>query len=148
MCVARPAPSLWRAWDMRVERQLELRAREMPGKVALVSGDTRLTYAELNEQADRLAHGLWERGVSRGDRVAIYLDNCPEAVIALYAVLKAGAVFSIVNATAKADKLAEILNNSCAKALVTHSRLLPIAAAALEHSHSVDAVIVAQMVGE
>jgi len=133
---------------MRVERCLEERARAMPNKVALISGEARLTYAELNDLADRLAHGLWERGVSRGDRVAIFLDNCPEAVIALYAVLKTGAVFSIVNATAKSDKLAEILNNSRAKALVTHARLLPVAAAALDNAPSVDVAIVAHMEGE
>jgi amino acid adenylation domain-containing protein len=63
-----------------------------------------------------------DAGVQRGDRVAIYMDNSVEAVLSIFAVLKAGGVFMVVNPTMKADKLAFILNNSRASALVTHAR--------------------------
>ena len=60
-----------------------------------------------------------ERGLRRGDRVAIWLYNSPEVVIALFAVLKAGAVFVILNPTTKWKKVEYILNNSRARALIT-----------------------------
>jgi len=61
---------------------------------------------------------LIAEGIQRGDRVAIYLDNGYEAVVSIFATLKAGAVFLMVNPTTKADKLRFILNNSRAAVLV------------------------------
>lgn len=103
---------------MQLESFLELSAQRTPDKVALISGNTRLTYTEINAACNRLAHGLIAAGVERGDRVAIYLDNSVEAVVSVFAVLKAGAVFLMVNPTTKIDKLTYILNNSRAKALI------------------------------
>jgi long-chain acyl-CoA synthetase len=107
---------------LQVEGFLEESARRLPHKEALVCGGSRVTYRELDELANRLAHGLGAAGVCRGDRVAVYLDNSVESVISIFAVLKAGAVFMMVNPTTKADKLAFILNNSRATALITHAR--------------------------
>ena len=132
---------------MRVERFLEDSAHRFPSKVALVVGDTRIAYADLEHMADRLAWALRQRGVERGDRVVIILDNSVEAVASLFATLKTGAVFSLVNPATKADKLAYILNNCRAKAVITHARQLPVAAAAIERAASVVATIVAGMEG-
>jgi long-chain acyl-CoA synthetase len=107
---------------LQVEGFLEESARRLPDKVALVCGSSRVTYRELNELANRLAHGLGAAGVCRGDRVAVYLDNSVESVISIFAILKASAVFMMVNPTTKADKLAFILNNSRATAMITHAR--------------------------
>jgi amino acid adenylation domain-containing protein len=104
---------------LQVERFLEDSARRHPGKVALVCGERRLTYGEIDKAANRLARGLLGAGVRRGDRVAIFLDNSVEAVIGIFGALKAGAVFMVINPTTKADKLAFILNNSRAAALVS-----------------------------
>lgn len=107
---------------MQLETFLENSAAASPGKTALVCGDRRITYAGLEADCNRLAHGLIALGVQRGDRVAIYLDNCVEAVQAVFAVLKAGAVFMPVNPTTKLDKLAFVLNNSRAKVLIAPAR--------------------------
>ena len=104
---------------MRVEEFLRRSAERSPGKTALVAGKLRPTFRDLDLASDRLAATLAEKGVGRGDRVVVYMDNAPEAVVAIFAALKAGAVFSPVNASTKADKLAYILNNSGAVALVT-----------------------------
>jgi amino acid adenylation domain-containing protein len=90
----------------------------LPNKLALVCGDRRLTYAELEAMANRLANALVAGGVERGDRVAIHLDNSVEAVVAVFATLKADGVFVPVNPTTKHDKLAYIVNNCAAKALI------------------------------
>ncbi|MEX0715511.1 MAG: AMP-binding protein [Planctomycetaceae bacterium] len=109
---------------MQLEAFLERSAARFPEKTALVCGERRFTYAEVEARANLLAHALIELGVERGDRVAIHLDNDVEAVIAIFAALKAGAVFLMVNPTTKADKLAYILNNSRAAALIAPGRKL------------------------
>ena len=110
---------------MQVERFLEDSASQRPDKVALVCGGRRFTYAELDLAANRLAHGLITAGLRRGDRVAIYLENSVEAVLGLFATLKAGGVFMVINPTTKADKLSFILNNSRAAVLLTDARRRP-----------------------
>ncbi|HEY2250739.1 MAG TPA: AMP-binding protein [Planctomycetaceae bacterium] len=111
---------------MQLESFLEQSARRLPNKVALVFGEQRLTYAEIETRANRLAHALIASGVERGDRIAIFLDNGVEAVVSVFAVLKAGAVFVMVNPTTKAEKLTWILNNCQAKALVAPASKLPV----------------------
>jgi amino acid adenylation domain-containing protein len=116
-----------RSRRLQVERFLEESAQRSPGKIALVSGDRRTTYQQIDQDANRLARGLIGAGVRRGDRVAIFLENSVEAVVAVFAALKAGAVFMVVNPTTKSSKLAFILNNSRAAALITDGRRLPLA---------------------
>lgn len=103
---------------MQLEEFLESSADRFPDKVALVVGTQRLTYRVLEERANRVAHSLMELGVQRGDRVAIYLENSAEAVVAMFATLKAGGVFLVINPSTKADKLVYLLNNCRAKVLV------------------------------
>jgi long-chain acyl-CoA synthetase len=105
---------------LQVETFLELSAQKSPRKTALVCGDQRLSYQEMEAQCNRLAHALSDAGVQRGDRVAVYLENSVEAVIAIFAILKAGAVFMPVNPTTKTKKLTYVLNNSRARGLITH----------------------------
>ena len=64
---------------------------------AIISGDERLTFGQLDEISDRLAHGLVARGIAKGDRVAIAMRNCPVWVIGYMAALKAGAVATLLN---------------------------------------------------
>jgi long-chain acyl-CoA synthetase len=122
---------------MRVEEFLHGSARRFPDKVAFVCGERRMRYAELRDAVLRLAAALRSRGVARGDRVVLFLDNSPEAVIGLFAVLQAGAVFSLVNPSTKLDKLAYILNNCTARAVLTEPRLLPLATEAAKSAPSV-----------
>jgi long-chain acyl-CoA synthetase len=104
---------------MQVEQFLENSARQFPDKVALISGDERLTYQQIEERANQLAHALIAAGVERGDRVVTFLPNSVETVLAIFATLKAGAVFVVLNPTTKADKLTYILNNCRASAMFT-----------------------------
>ena len=104
---------------MQVESFLELSAARFPDKTALVCNGRRFTYGDLETRANRLAVSLMAGGVERGDRVAIYLENSAEAVISIFAILKAGAVFLVVNPTTKSDKASYILNNCRATGLIT-----------------------------
>jgi amino acid adenylation domain-containing protein len=122
---------------MRVEQFLRDSAQRHGDKVALVAGATRLSYRELDAASDRLAGALAAHGVARGDRVVVFMDNCWEAVVAIFAALKAGAVFSPINPSTKAGKLAFVINNCRARALITQDKLLPVANAALAGTPSV-----------
>ncbi|WP_417392085.1 class I adenylate-forming enzyme family protein [Gimesia sp.] len=120
---------------MLLQSFLENSAREYPDKVALIVDQQRYTYQELELQSNRLAQALLQRGLQRGDRVAIHLENSLEAAVAVFAVLKAGGVFVMVNPTTKIDKLSYVLNNCRATALIIpdkkqnlileHAALLP-----------------------
>jgi len=128
---------------MRVEHFLSSSARRFPDKTALVTPSRRWTYRELDQATDRLAASLAARGLTHGDRVAIFMDNSAEAVIGIFATLKAGAVFSPVNPTTKANKLAYILDNCRAAAIITEARHLRVVEPATAEAASVRLTVVA-----
>ncbi|MER3484812.1 MAG: AMP-dependent synthetase, partial [Chloroflexota bacterium] len=103
---------------MLVHDLLEYSAARYPDQVALVCGEHRFTYAELNAQAEAIAGALAAAGVQRGDRVVLHMDNAAETVIGLFATLKIGAIFSVINPTTKRAKLVQILDNCRPTALI------------------------------
>lgn len=121
---------------MQVESFLELSAARFSDKTALVCNGRRFTYGDLETRANRLAVSLIAGGIERGDRVAIYLENSAEAVISIFAILKAGAVFLVVNPTTKSDKASYILNNCRATGLITdRSKLSALSNALVDAPH-------------
>ncbi len=86
-------------------------ARTRPDSVALVDRDRSFTFAELDEQTDSLASRLVELGVSRGDRVGIYLPKSAEGVIGIYATMKAGAAYVPIDPSAPVSRVSYIANN-------------------------------------
>ncbi|MBA1157021.1 class I adenylate-forming enzyme family protein [Microvirga mediterraneensis] len=128
---------------MRVEEFLRESARKHGRKEALITNSRRLTYDELDDLSERMAWSLAQNGVGRDDRVVIFMENIWEAVVSIFAALKVGATFSPINATTKTDKLAYILQNCRAKAVITQSKLSGVAAAAVEMSPTVELTVVA-----
>jgi amino acid adenylation domain-containing protein len=114
-----------------------------PDHTALVCGDERHSYAALDRHAHALAAALQRRGVVRGDRVALFLENGVEFVAGVLAVLRLGAVFMPVNALTKDDKLAYMLRDARASALLTQASLSPAWRAAIGEAPSVHTVVVA-----
>jgi amino acid adenylation domain-containing protein len=117
-------------------------ARRLPGKEALTCRKTRVTYAELDARSNALAHALAARGVKRGDRVIVFADNTVETAVSFWGVLKANAVVSVVNPLTKADKLAWLLEDCRASALITDAHLTPVWADAARRSPHLGAVLV------
>ncbi|GAG95594.1 unnamed protein product, partial [marine sediment metagenome] len=101
---------------------LEKSAAESPDKVAVVDGDSRKTYSELNAMADALAAGLAEIGFKKGDRVAIYMKNSLEFVVAFYALQKLGIIVVWINAIYRKREARFTLNNSEAKGVFIFSQ--------------------------
>lgn len=126
---------------MLVHQMLERSADRLADKVALIFGHQRLTYAEIDCQANRLAHALKSLGVERGDRIALFLPNCPELVIGIFASLKAGGVFVPINHTTKLDKCGYILNHCQARVLITSGRQAALARQLAEQTPSLKAII-------
>jgi amino acid adenylation domain-containing protein len=122
-------------------------ARRLPEKVALVCRGERLTYAALDERSSALARALVGRGVERGDRVIIFSDNTAEAVVAFWGTLKANAVASIVHPQTKADRLAYLLNDCRARAMITDASLAPSFADAARRAPHLKAVLVVGALG-
>jgi long-chain acyl-CoA synthetase len=104
---------------MLVQEFLERTADRLPEKTALVCDGRRWTYAQIEADSNRLAHALRKNGIQRSDRVVIFLPNTYETIISIFAVLKAGAVFVVVNPTTKYPKVVYLLNNCQARAMVT-----------------------------
>jgi long-chain acyl-CoA synthetase len=109
---------------MQLETFLEQSTLARPEKTFLVCSLRRYSYADVDTAANRLAHALLAEGINRGDRVAVFLENGFEAVVSIFAILKAGAAFMVVNPTTKSDKLKYILDNSRAAALVAPAQKL------------------------
>lgn len=116
-------------------------AARLPDKTALVCGEQRHTYGQLRAQVDQLALRLQQRGVQRGDRVALFLDNTVEMVVGIFAALQAGAVFMPVNPLTKQDKLAYLLNDARASALITQTSLASVYQHALAQNQTVHTVL-------
>jgi long-chain acyl-CoA synthetase len=95
---------------------LEDSAREVPDRDAVVSGATRLTYAEVDAAASQVAGALADRGIRPGDRVALSCPNLPYFPIAYYGILKAGAVVVPLNVLLTEREIAYHLADSQAKA--------------------------------
>ncbi len=110
-----PATSLW--------DNLETSARRYPDKAALVFFGSVLTYADLLQKAERLAQCLRGLGVEKGDRVVLCMQNCPQLVIAHFAILRANAVVVPVNPMNRAEELKHYITDPDARIAITTADL-------------------------
>jgi acyl-CoA synthetase (AMP-forming)/AMP-acid ligase II len=101
-------------------------ARRLASKPALIFYGREMTFGELDDASDRFAGWLGGRGVGPGDRVAIFLENCPQFAIAYLGGLKAGAINVCLNPMHKAIELAHEFDDSGAKVLVTSDQAYPV----------------------
>ncbi|UCZ60009.1 acyl-CoA synthetase [Mycolicibacterium phocaicum] len=93
----------------------------VPDRVALICGDEQLTYAQLEEKANRLAHYLQSQGVKKDDKVGLYCRNRIEIVIGMLGIVKAGAILVNVNFRYVEGELKYLFDNSDMVALI-HER--------------------------
>ncbi|MEL5298650.1 amino acid adenylation domain-containing protein [Serratia nevei] len=105
--------------DTCVHELFEQQARLTPQAIALIQDAQRLSYAQLNARANRLAHRLIERGVQPGDRVAVRLARSIELVCAQLAVIKAGAAYVPIDPQLPAARQAWIADDSGACLMLT-----------------------------
>jgi len=106
---------------MLVNEFLENSADRFPDKIAIISDDRRLTFLQIEHLANRLANAFLYLRLQRQERVAIYLEPSIEAIISIFASLKAGGIFVVINPQIKSKKLEYILNDCQVKILVSDS---------------------------
>ena len=122
------------AWPARLPRELvlpdttlwfnlEVSARRYPDKPAYLFFGRALTFAQLHQQALALAGWLQAQGVQAGDRVALFMQNCPQFVVALHAVLRANAVVVPVNAMNRADEFTHYITDPGTRVVITSADL-------------------------
>ena len=129
---------------IRFEELLRQSAARDPHRIALVTAGRRLSYAELASEVERFAARLvMQAGFASGERCVVFADNRIEAAIGIFGTLRAGGVFSVINPSTKADKLAWIMNNCEASVLLTQASLLGVAEAAAAQVPSLRRMVVA-----
>ena len=116
----------------------------VPDRVALICGDDQLTYAQLEEQANRLAHYLIDQGVKKDDKVGLYCRNRIEIVIAMLGIVKAGAILVNVNYRYVEGELKYLFENSDMVALVHERRYADRVANVLPETPNVKTVLVVE----
>ncbi|MCG8401196.1 MAG: long-chain fatty acid--CoA ligase [Firmicutes bacterium] len=109
---------------------MEQAARKHPSQTAIIFMGLKMTYSQLKDSTDRFATALHSMGVTKGDRVAIMLPNCPQAVIAYFAVIRLGAVAVMTNPLYMERELSHQLRDSQAETIIfldaLHSKVLKV----------------------
>jgi len=108
------------------DRMLSHGAGRYPENVAVVFRDVSLTYRELEALTNRFARALTRLGVGKGARVCLLTTNCPEYVVAFYAIARVGAVASPMNPSYREREIEYQLNDTEAVAVVVHADLVPL----------------------
>ena len=116
----------------------------VPDRVALICGDDQLTYAQLEQKANRLAHYLIDQGVKKDDKVGLYCRNRIEIVIAMLGIVKAGAILVNVNFRYVEGELRYLFDNSDMVALVHERQYADRVAKVLPETPNVKTVLVVE----
>ena len=106
---------------MCVHDLVALQAHAVPDAVAIIGGDQKLTYGEMNARANHLANLLRSRGIKAEVPVALFLERSPELATAALAVLKAGGAYVPLDPSYPPARIAMLLEDSAASVVLTHS---------------------------
>ncbi len=120
---------------------LETAAKRYGGKTAVVMGERRLSYAQLDEAANKVANALLGMGVRKGDRVAMLLPNSPEFAAVYFGVVKIGGIAVPLDTKYKLAELTSLFNDSQPRVVVAESPLLGPIVPALPGFKSIAGVI-------
>jgi 3-oxocholest-4-en-26-oate---CoA ligase len=116
----------------------------VPDRVALIGGDEQLTYAQLEQKANRLAHYLRDQGIKKDDKVGLYCRNRIEIVIAMLGIIKAGAILVNVNFRYVEGELRYLFENSDMVALVHERQYSDRVANVLPETPAVKTILVVE----
>ncbi|MCK6076575.1 non-ribosomal peptide synthetase [Paenibacillus silvae] len=107
-----------------IQQLFEDQVRRNPEATAILFRDEKLSYRELNERSNQLAHLLRNMGVARNDTVAIMIERSFEMIIGIFAILKAGAAYLPINPAYPQERTMHILQDSQTKILLTYNHVL------------------------
>ena len=126
---------------MTLGKILQRNSQQNPDKVGILYRDRKITFAELDEMVNRLANGLLNLGLEKGDRVAVLMSKIPELIITFLAVAKAGGVIFPVNNKLKSGDLRTIFNYVSPAVVVSDPVFSPMLDKLLRPSHPLSKII-------
>lgn len=126
---------------MNLKQMLERAARRYAGKTAIVMGERRLSYAELDEASNKVANALVGMGIGQGDRVSLLLANSPEFVATYFGVVKIGGIAVLLDPKYKLTELVSLCDDSQPRVLVTESPCLEQLTPVMDSFKSLERVI-------
>ncbi|MEB1806504.1 MAG: AMP-binding protein [Bacillaceae bacterium] len=100
-------------------------AKDTPHRIAYIYYGRQITCLEVEENSQKLANFLLEKGVKKGDRIGLFMQNCPQYIFSHYAIQKIGAIVCPLNPMYKASELEYLLNEMEAKAVISAQELYP-----------------------
>lgn len=111
---------------MNVSNIIKRHVAEHPEKTAIIFGERRISYSELDNLINRAAKGFTNLGLKRGDVLSLFLPSIPELIIAYLGTVRAGVTLNLVNAMLQKTEVAYILNDCSSKAVLLDKKRLPI----------------------
>lgn len=126
---------------MNLKLMLEETVNRYAAKTAIVLGERRVSYAELDEDSNKVANALIKEGVRKGERVAMLLPNGPEFVVVYFGIIKAGGIAVPLDIRYKVEELASLFDSCQPKVLVAESAFLEPLVPILSRFGSVEHVI-------
>jgi len=108
---------------MNISDSFTYAAQHCPDKKALIFGNYSYTYGEMNRVINDIAHYLLRLGISKGDRISLYMVNRPEWVMFYYGAARIGAIPVCIPGAYKKEEVKEVVNDSCSSTLVTSEAL-------------------------
>ena len=109
--------------DKCIHELFEEQAEKTPDKIALVAVDKTLTYREFNEEANRIAHGLIEKGIGKGDIVGLMLPRKSCLLAALFGILKTGAAYLPIDMELPKERIEYMCQDTNAKFVVSEENI-------------------------
>ncbi|MBC8419935.1 MAG: AMP-binding protein [Proteobacteria bacterium] len=126
---------------MNVSHIIKRHVEENPGKTAIIFGDRRISYAELDNLIARTADGLLKIGLERGDVLSLFLPSLPELIIGYLGTVRAGLTVNVVNAMLREQEVAYILKDCQTRAVLVDDSRLPIIEAVRPDLDSLEKII-------
>ncbi len=121
--------------------QLERNASEFPDKTAIVYHDRKLTYRQLNEAVNRLANGMLQQGLKKGDRVGLMMLRVPELVIGFLAAAKAGGIIVPLNFELPVDAIQCVLDRTTPRFFIVAEQFATLARSCISSTSSVSCIV-------
>ena len=119
-----PEELVYRSGEQPLHAYLKKHAQTMPSKTAYHYYGTKITWQQLDQDVDRFAQFLRKQGIEKGDRIGLYMQNCPQYIIAHYGVQRVGAIVAPLNPMYKRSELSFLIKEGGIKAVVAGEELL------------------------
>ena len=126
---------------MTLVEMLEIHARDIPDKTAIIYYNTKISYRELNQTVNKLANALVEMGFNKGDRVGLMLPRVPELVVSFLAIAKVQGIVVPINFELLDDKINVLLQNTDPGCLIVHEQFLNLAKRSIPSSLEIPVVV-------